>query len=37
MAGPDPAIHVFDRFNTWMPGKRPGLTNDSIQFRRPKR
>jgi hypothetical protein len=25
MAGPDPAIHVFDRFNMWIPGKRPGL------------
>ena len=26
MAGLDPAIHVFDMKNSWMPGTSPGMT-----------
>jgi hypothetical protein len=33
MAGLDPAIHVLvQRRKTWMPGTRPGMTNDSLQL-----
>jgi hypothetical protein len=33
MAGLVPAIHVFARgrkFKTWMPGTRPGMTNEGF-------
>jgi hypothetical protein len=32
MAGLDPAIHVFARgkIKTWMPGTRPGMTNEGF-------
>jgi hypothetical protein len=32
MAGPVPAIHVFDVDidKTWMPGARPGMTNEGF-------
>jgi hypothetical protein len=32
MAGPDPAIDVFARnkIKTWMPGTRPGMTNEGF-------
>jgi hypothetical protein len=33
MAGPGPAIHVFNRVTrneTWMPGTRPGMTSNRL-------
>ena len=32
MAGLDPAIHVFLAAKTWMPGTRPGMTNERVPF-----
>jgi hypothetical protein len=34
MAGLVPAIHVFFRVKTWMPGIKPGMTNH-MQFPSP--
>jgi hypothetical protein len=30
MAGFVPAIHVFPGAKTWMPGTRPGMTDDAV-------
>jgi hypothetical protein len=30
MAGLVPAIHVLATTKTWMPGTRPGMTNESF-------
>ncbi len=41
MAGLVPAIHVFvsAAFKTWMPGTRPGMTNNNSlpRFQKPER
>jgi hypothetical protein len=36
MAGLVPAIHVLLAAKTWMPGIKPGMTNESCHFRRPE-
>jgi hypothetical protein len=33
MAGLVPAIHVFPRSETWMPGTRPGMTGGPQRHR----